>query len=73
MEILIATSARNIGDTVAAVGIFNTVVATATAADFDGMLKGAGPFPGFVLTDDALAKLPPGMIESLVRLKTGRD
>lgn len=68
-----ATSARDTGDAVAVAGMFNTPVVAVSAAGLDSMLKGVGPFPVFALADDVLAKLTPGIIESLLMLKTRRS
>jgi uncharacterized surface protein with fasciclin (FAS1) repeats len=72
-ETVMATSARDIGDTVAAAGTFNTLSAAVTAADLGGRLKATRPFPRFALIDDAVAKLSPGMVESLVKLRTRKS
>ncbi|MGI4940104.1 MAG: hypothetical protein ACRYHQ_06010 [Janthinobacterium lividum] len=68
-----ATSARDTGDAVAVAGTLNTTVVAVSAAGLDGMLKGVDPFPVFALADDVFAKLTPGMVESLLMLKTRRS
>ena len=61
-----ATSARDTGDAVAVAGTLNTTVVAVSAAGLD-------PFPVFALADDVFAKLTPGMVESLLMLKTRRS
>jgi len=59
-------SEHDIVDTAIAAGTFKTLVAAVTAADLAGALKGPGPFTMFAPSDDAFAKLPAGVVESLV-------
>ncbi len=47
-------------------GTFNTLLAAAKAAGLVDTLQSAGPFTVFAPTDEAFAKLPEGMIESLL-------
>jgi uncharacterized surface protein with fasciclin (FAS1) repeats len=48
-------------------GSFNTLVAAVKAADLVETLQGAGPFTVFAPTDEAVAKLPAGTVESLLK------
>jgi hypothetical protein len=50
---------KNIVDTAASAGSFNTLVAAVEAADLVDTLNGEGPFTVFVPTDAAFSKLPP--------------
>lgn len=65
-----ATSARDTGNALAVAGMSNTLVAAVSAAGLDSMLKGVGPFSVIALADDVFAKLPPGTVESLMKLRT---
>jgi len=58
--------AKDIVDTAAAAGKFNTLVAAVKAAGLVDTLKGEGPFTVFAPTDDAFAALPEGTVESLL-------
>lgn len=53
-------------DVVSEAGIFNTLLAAATAADLVDVLNSDGPFTVFAPTDEAFAKLPEGTVESLL-------
>ena len=57
---------KDIVDTAASAGSFNTLVAAVTAAGLVDTLKGPGPFTVFAPTDEAFAKLPPGTVEMLL-------
>lgn len=57
---------KDIVDTAAANGSFNTLVAAIKAADLVDTLKGEGPFTVFAPTDEAFAKLPAGTLEMLL-------
>jgi|SRR6056297_1687786 len=57
---------KDIVDTAAGAGTFNTLVAAVTAADLVETLKGEGPFTVFAPTDEAFAALPEGTVESLL-------
>ena len=46
---------------------FSTLVAAVTAADLVSTLSGPGPFTVFAPTDEAFAKLPAGVVESLLK------
>ena len=58
---------KDIVDTAASAGSFNTLVAAVKAADLVETLKGEGPFTVFAPTDDAFAKLPAGTLEDLLK------
>lgn len=63
-----ATAAeKNIVDTAAAAGQFNTLTAALEAAGLVETLKGAGPFTVFAPTDEAFSKLPAGTVEGLLK------
>ena len=52
---------QDIVDTAVASGQFKTLAAALNAAGLVNTLTGPGPFTAFAPTDDAFAKLPPGM------------
>lgn len=58
---------KDIVDTAAGAGSFNTLVAAVKAAGLVDVLKGDGPFTVFAPTDEAFAKLPAGTVESLLK------
>jgi len=58
--------AKDIVDTAAEAGSFETLLAAATAAGLVDTLKGDGPFTVFAPTDEAFAALPEGTVESLL-------
>ena len=60
-------AAKDIVDTAASAGSFNTLVAAVKAARLVDTLKGDGPFTVFAPTDDAFAKLPAGTVENLLK------
>jgi uncharacterized surface protein with fasciclin (FAS1) repeats len=60
-------AAKDIVDTAASAGSFNTLVAAVKAAGLVDTLKGDGPFTVFAPTDDAFAKLPAGTVENLLK------
>jgi len=62
-----AGSQKDIVDTAASAGSFNTLVAAVKAADLVDTLKGDGPFTVFAPTDDAFAKLPAGTLDDLLK------
>jgi len=62
----IAGAKKDIVDTAAGAGSFETLLAAATAADLVDTLKGDGPFTVFAPTDEAFAALPEGTVESLL-------
>ena len=61
-----AMKEKDIVDTAAEAGTFETLLAAATAAGLVDTLKGDGPFTVFAPTDEAFAALPEGTIESLL-------
>ena len=58
---------KDIVDTAAGAGNFNTLVAAVKAAGLVDTLKGSGPFTVFAPTDEAFAKLPAGTVENLLK------
>ena len=58
---------RDIADTVAANPILTNFAAMVQASDLGTFLSSRGPFTVFVPTDSAFAKLPPGMLSTLLR------
>lgn len=60
------TEAKNIVETAAAAGSFNTLLAAAKAAGLAETLSIGGPFTVFAPTDAAFAKLPEGTVEALL-------
>ncbi|MFK7855243.1 MAG: fasciclin domain-containing protein [Granulosicoccus sp.] len=58
---------KDIVDTAAGAGTFNTLVAAVQAADLVDTLKGEGPFTVFAPSDDAFAALPEGTVEDLLK------
>jgi len=58
---------KDIVDTAANAGTFETLLAAATAAELVDTLKGDGPFTVFAPTDDAFAALPEGTVEMLLK------
>ncbi len=57
---------KDIVETAAEAGTFNTLLAAAEAADLVDVLKSDGPFTVFAPTDDAFAALPAGTVEALL-------
>ncbi len=60
---------KDIVDTAAGAGSFNTLVTAVKAAELVDTLKGKGPFTVFAPTDEAFAKLPPGQLDALLKDK----
>lgn len=58
---------KNIAETAASAGMFNTLLAAAKAAGLDDELSADGQWTVFAPTDDAFAKLPAGTVESLLK------
>ena len=58
---------KDIVDTAADAGSFETLLAAATAAGLVDTLKSEGPFTVFAPTDDAFAALPEGTVEDLLK------
>ncbi|MFO0555729.1 MAG: fasciclin domain-containing protein [Polyangiaceae bacterium] len=61
------TEKKDIVDTAAGAGKFNTLVAAIKAAGLVDTLKGKGPFTVFAPTDEAFAKLPAGTVDNLLK------
>jgi uncharacterized surface protein with fasciclin (FAS1) repeats len=59
--------AKDIVDTAAGAGKFETLVTAVKAAGLVDTLKGTGPFTVFAPTDEAFAKLPKGTVEDLLK------
>ena len=62
-----AKKQKNIVETAADAGQFNTLGAAAKAAGLAGALSGDGPLTVFAPTDDAFGALPAGTIETLLK------
>jgi len=58
---------KDIVDTAAGAGTFETLVAAVEAAGLVDTLKGDGPFTVFAPTDEAFAALPEGTVEDLLK------
>ena len=58
---------HDIVDTAVAAGSFTTLVAAVGAAGLVDTLKGEGPFTVFAPSDDAVAALPAGTVDDLVK------
>ena len=58
---------QDVVDTAVAAGKFNTLVAAVQAAGLVDTLKQKGPFTVFAPTDDAFAKLPAGVVDTLLK------
>ncbi len=58
---------KDIVDTAAGAGQFNTLVTAVKAAGLVDTLKGKGPFTVFAPSDAAFAKLPKGTVEDLLK------
>lgn len=58
---------KDIVDTAAGAGSFETLVAAVEAAGLVETLKGDGPFTVFAPTDEAFAALPEGTVEELLK------
>jgi uncharacterized surface protein with fasciclin (FAS1) repeats len=61
-----ASEPKDIVETAAAAGSFETLVAAVQAAGLVETLKGEGPFTVFAPTDEAFAELPEGTVASLL-------
>lgn len=66
-EVSADTPQKNIVDTAASDGSFNSLITAIKAAGLMNTLKGSGPFTVFAPTDEAFDKLPQGTLESLLR------
>lgn len=60
-------SGKNIVQTAADAGQFETLIAAAKAAGLAGALSGDGPLTVFAPTDEAFAALPAGTVETLLK------
>jgi uncharacterized surface protein with fasciclin (FAS1) repeats len=58
---------RDLADTVAANPILTKFAAMVQASDLGTFLSSRGPFTLFAPTDSAFSKLPPGMLDTLLR------
>ena len=67
IDTVILPPEKNIADTAAAAGKFNTLLAAAKAAGLVGAVTGDDPLTIFAPTDEAFAKLPKGTVESLLK------
>ena len=61
------SKAKNIVDTAAGAGQFNTLVTAIKAAGLAETLSGKGPFTVFAPTDAAFKKLPAGTLDDLLK------
>lgn len=61
--------AKDIVDTAASAGSFNTLVTAVKAAGLVETLKGPGPFTVFAPTDAAFAKIPKDQLAALLKNK----
>ncbi len=62
-----AAASGDIVATATAAGNFSTLTAAIGAAGLTETLQGAGPFTVFAPTDEAFAKLPPGVVDALLK------
>lgn len=60
---------KDIVDTAAAAGTFNTLITAVKEAGLVETLRGKGPFTVFAPTDEAFAKLPAGTLDALLKDK----
>ncbi len=63
----VSAEEKDIVDTAAGAGQFETLVAAVKAADLVDTLKGDGPFTVFAPNDEAFKKLPDGTVEDLLK------
>ena len=64
-----ATAPKDIIETAATAGTFNTLAKALTAAGLVETLKGAGPYTVLAPTDEAFAKIPPKDLDALLANK----
>jgi uncharacterized surface protein with fasciclin (FAS1) repeats len=64
-----SASAKDIVDTAASAGQFNTLASALQAAGLVDTLKGPGPFTVFAPTDEAFAKIPKADLDALLKDK----
>ena len=62
-----AALSKNIVETAASTGQFETLIAAAKAAGLAGALSDGGPLTVFAPTDEAFAKLPAGTVDNLLK------
>ena len=62
-----AAATGDIISTATAAGTFSTLIAAVGAAGLTETLQGPGPFTVFAPTDEAFAKLPPGVVDALLK------
>jgi uncharacterized surface protein with fasciclin (FAS1) repeats len=62
-----AAQAKNIVETAASTGKFETLIAAAKAAGLAGALSSSGPLTVFAPTDEAFSELPAGTVENLLK------
>ena len=67
IDTVILPADKNLVETAAAAGTFDTLIAAAKAAGLAGALSGSDNLTVFAPTDDAFAKLPEGTVESLLK------
>jgi uncharacterized surface protein with fasciclin (FAS1) repeats len=67
LPVLSSGPTKNLLATLAGSGEFATLVIAVDAAGLTRSLSGAGPFTMFAPTDAALARLPPGVWDALLR------
>jgi len=67
IDSVILPADKDIVDTAVAAGSFKSLVAAIQAAGLVETLKGDGPFTVFAPSDEAIAKLPEGTIENLLK------
>jgi uncharacterized surface protein with fasciclin (FAS1) repeats len=60
---------KDIVDTAVAAGSFKTLAQLLTAADLVNVMKGPGPYTVFAPTDEAFAKVPKDVLDSLAKDK----
>lgn len=67
IDSVILPTDKDIVDTAVEAGSFNSLVAAIQAAGLVETLKGEGPFTVFAPSDEAIAKLPEGTVENLLK------
>jgi uncharacterized surface protein with fasciclin (FAS1) repeats len=67
MPAVAGSAQKDIVETAAAAGTFNTLATALQAAGLVDTLKGKGPFTVFAPTDEAFSKLPAGTVKSLLQ------
>ena len=64
---VVRAETRDVVETAVAAGSFKTLAKALDAAGLVTTLKGSGPFTVFAPTDEAVAKLPAGTLETLLK------